>query len=60
MISRSTFGGDRRIEPGESSVTMARARLAGEALDEPVADLAAGAGDQDDGFAHREIILNAS
>jgi hypothetical protein len=25
-----------------------------------VPDLAAGAGDQDDGFPHREIILNAS
>ena len=57
VISRSTFGaiaGSRRrdVERDDGAIGLAR-----QPIDQPVADLAAGAGNEHDGFAHGEIIV---
>ena len=52
------FRGDRRIEPGDVERDDGPGRLSGEPFDETVADLAASAGDEHDGFAHARIILD--
>ena len=49
----------RRVERRDVERDDRRGAAARQALDQAVADLAAGAGDQDDGLAHRKIILNA-
>ena len=52
------LAGDRRFETGDVEGDDGAVRLAGEALDETVTDLAAGAGDEHDWFPHPRIILN--
>ena len=54
------FRRDRWFEAGDVERDDGAIRLTGEAFDETMADLAARAGDQHDGFAHARIILETS
>ncbi len=51
---------DGRIEPGDVERDDSALGLSGQPIDETVADLAAGAGDEDYGFAHWRIIPDRS
>ena len=51
---------DGRIEPGDVERDDSALGLAGQPIDEAVSDLAAGAGDEYDGFAHARIIPERS
>ena len=52
MISRSTFAGHPRIEAADVERDDRAVAAFGQSRDEAVADLAAGAGDEDDRFTH--------
>ena len=54
------LAGDRRIETRDVERDDGAVRLAGEPLDETVTDLAAGAGDEHDWFAHRANYTEAT
>ena len=58
MTSRSTLRAMVWSSRATSIVTMRAVAALGEAIDEAVADFAAGAGDEDNWFAHARIILN--
>ena len=56
MISRSTLRAIDASSGATSRVTMRAIGAFGQAIDQAVADFAAGAGDEDDRFAHLAII----